>query len=184
MWPTWAAIQVDIFNLTFLVTGNQSCTMGWRNFGPFLLTELLQLNDTAGLSWITRSFKCFHNVSIGLRFGLWPGRSEMLHLFYLKHFFVDILVSLGLSSYGMTLQNLLVQSRIPRSINNSEASWTWGEKQPQTMMPPPPCFRVEIRFVCWDAEFVWVVVFFVFFAKLNAFHLNQTFQFLIHLLIL
>ena len=45
------------FNQMFPVTLDQSCTSAWRTFGPFLLTELLQLGDICGLSCMNCSLQ-------------------------------------------------------------------------------------------------------------------------------
>jgi len=89
------------FNQTFPVTHDQSCTSAWRNFGPFLLTELLQLRDICGVSCINGLLQILpHHLSW---VNAWTStlHSKMQNLFCFIQSVVDVLVCLGSSSCCM-----------------------------------------------------------------------------------
>ena len=157
------------FNQTFPVTHDQSCTSAWRNFGPFLLTELLQLRDICGLSCMNGLLQILpHHLSW---VNAWTStlHSKMQNLFCFIQSVVDVLVCLGSSSCCMIHFLLSFSSQtdvLTFSCGISECNPKFmvpstmasrpgpeAAKQPQTMIIPPPYFTAGMRFLCWNAGF-------------------------------
>ncbi len=106
----------------------------------------------------TALFRSPHRCSIGFRSGLWLGHSKTLIFFWWSHAFVDLDVCFGsLSCWKVNflfifsfltdawrfcakiawyLELFIIPSTLTKAPVPAE------EKQPQSMMLPPPCFTV------------------------------------------
>lgn len=111
-------------------------TSSWRNFSPSLCTEQLHLWDVVGFSHMN----CSHNISIGLRSGLWRGQSSLVERLVccLTHFL------LRLSSWTDFLMRF--SGTFQNSLFHQSCLGLDARKQTQTIMLPPPCFTAGIRF--------------------------------------
>ncbi len=115
-----------------------------------------------GCRWATRTFNSLQRISMGLRSGDWLGHSRTLKCFLRSHSFVARAVCLGSLSCWKTqprfIFNALADGRrfslkISRYMDPFFLSFTqisrpgpFAEKQPQSMMFPPPCFTVGMVF--------------------------------------
>ncbi len=115
-----------------------------------------------GCRWATRTFNSLQRFSMGLRSGDWLGHSRTLKCFLRSHSFVARVVCLGSLSCWKTqprfIFNALADGRrfslkISRYMAPFILSFTqisrpgpFAEKQPQSMMFPPPCFTVGMVF--------------------------------------
>ncbi len=113
-----------------------------------------------GCRWATRTFNSLQRFSMGLRSGDWLGHSRTLKFFLRSHSFVARAVCLGSLSCWKTqphfIFNALADGRrfslkISRYMAPFILSFTqisrpgpFAEKQPQSMMFPPPSFTVGI----------------------------------------
>ena len=93
----FGSIAFKLFNLgqTFQVAFHELPTISWVNFGPFLLTELVNLVRFVGLLARTHFFSSDNKLSMGLRSGLCDGHSNTLTLLSLSHFATTLEVYLG-----------------------------------------------------------------------------------------
>ncbi len=124
-----------------------------------------------GCRWATRTFNSLQRFSMGLRSGDWLGHSRTLKCFLRSHSFVARAVCLGSLSCWKTqprfIFNALADGRrfslkISRYMAPFILSFTqisrpgpFAEKQPQSMMFPPPCFTVGMVFFgCNSAFFI------------------------------
>ena len=124
-----------------------------------------------GCCWATQTFNSLQRFSMGLRSGDWLGHSRTLKCFLWNHSFVARAVCLGSLPCWKTqpcfIFNALADGRrfslkISRYMAPFILSFTWisrpgpfAEKQPQSMMFPPPCFTVGMVFFgCNSAFFV------------------------------
>ncbi len=126
-----------------------------------------------GCRWATRTFNSLQRFSMGLRSGDWLGHSRTLKCFLRSHSFVALAVCLGSLSCWKTqprfIFNALADGRrfslkISRYMAPFILSFTqisrpgpFAEKQPQSMMFPPPCFTVGMVFFLlrtWQVEFL------------------------------
>ncbi len=135
-----------------------------------------------GCRWATRTFNSLQRFSMGLRSGDWLGHSRTLKCFLRSHSFVARAVCLGSLSCWKThprfIFNALADGRrftlkISRYMAPFILSFTqisrpgpFAEKQPQSMMFPPPCFTVGMVFFgCNSAFFLLQTRQFEFFTK-------------------
>ncbi len=122
-----------------------------------------------GCRWATRTFNSLERFSMGLRSGDWLGHSRTLKCFLRSHSFVARAVCLGSLSCWKTqprfIFNALADGRrfslkISRYMAPFILSFTqisrpgpFAEKQPQSMMFPPPCFTVGMVFFGCNSAF-------------------------------
>ncbi len=122
-----------------------------------------------GCRWATRTFNSLQRFSMGLRSGDWLGHSRTLKCFLRSHSFVAWAVCLGSLSCWKTqprfIFNALADGRrfslkISRYMAPFILSFTqisrpgpFAEKQPQSMMFPPPCFTVGMVFFGCNSAF-------------------------------
>ncbi len=122
-----------------------------------------------GCRWATRTFNSLQRFSMGLRSGDWLGHSRTLKCFLRSHSFVARAVCLGSLSCWKTqprfIFNVLADGRrfslkISRYMAPFILSFTqisrpgpFAEKQPQSMMFPPPCFTVGMVFFGCNSAF-------------------------------
>ncbi len=122
-----------------------------------------------GCRWATRTFNSLQRFSMGLRSGDWLGHSRTLKCFLRSHSFVAREVCLGSLSCWKTqprfIFNALADGRrfslkISRYMAPFILSFTqisrpgpFAEKQPQSMMFPPPCFTVGMVFFGCNSAF-------------------------------
>ncbi len=122
-----------------------------------------------GCRWATRTFNSLQRFSMGLRSGDWLGHSRTLTCFLRSHSFVARAVCLGSLSCWKTqprfIFNALADGRrfslkISRYMAPFILSFTqisrpgpFAEKQPQSMMFPPPCFTVGMVFFGCNSAF-------------------------------
>ncbi len=122
-----------------------------------------------GCRWATRTFNSLQRFSMGLRSGDWLGHSRTLKCFLRSHSFVARAVCLGSLSCWKTqprfIFNALADGRrfslkISRYMAPFILSFTqisrpgpFAEKQPQSMMFPPPCFTVGMVFFGCNSAF-------------------------------
>ncbi len=122
-----------------------------------------------GCRWATRTFNSLQRFSMGLRSGDWLGHSRTLKCFLRSHSFVARAVCLGSLSCWKTqprfIFNALADGRrfslkISRYMAPFILSFTqisrpgpFAEKQPQSMMFPPPCFTVGMVFFGCNSVF-------------------------------
>ncbi len=122
-----------------------------------------------GCHWATRTFNSLQRFSMGLRSGDWLGHSRTLKCFLRSHSFVARAVCLGSLSCWKTQPrfsfNALADGRrfslkISRYMAPFILSFTqishpgpFAEKQPQSMMFPPPCFTVVMVFFGCNSAF-------------------------------
>ncbi len=122
-----------------------------------------------GCRWATRTFNSLQRCSMGLRSGDWLGHSRTLKCFLRSHSFVARAVCLGSLSCWKTqprfIFNALADGRrfslkISRYMAPFILSFTqisrpgpFAEKQPQSMMFPPPCFTVGMVFFGCNSAF-------------------------------
>ncbi len=115
-----------------------------------------------GCRWATWTFNSLQRFSMGLRSGDWLDHSRTLKCFLRSHSFVARAVCLGSLSCWKTqprfIFNALADGRrfspkISRYMAPFILSFTqishpgpFAEKQPQSMMFPPPCFPVGMAF--------------------------------------
>ncbi len=121
--------------------------------------------------WCFGTFNSLQRFSMGLRSGDWQGHSRTLKCFLRSHSFVARAVCLGSLSCWKTqprfIFNALADGRrfslnISRYMAPFVLSFTqisrpgpFAEKQPQSMMFPPPCFTVGVVFFgCNSAFFI------------------------------
>ncbi len=119
--------------------------------------------------WATRTFNSLQRFSMGLRSGDWLGHSRTLKCFLRSHSFVARAVCLGSLSCWKTqprfIFNALADGRrfslkISRYMAPFILSFTqisrpgpFAEKQPQSMMFPPPYFTVGMVFFGCNSAF-------------------------------
>ncbi len=122
-----------------------------------------------GCRWVTQTFNSLQRFSMGLRSGDWLGHSMTLKCFLRSHSFVAWVVCLGSLSCWKTqplfIFNALADGRrfslkISRYMAPFILSFTqisrpgpFAEKQPQSMMFPPPCFTVGMVFFGCNSAF-------------------------------
>ncbi len=122
-----------------------------------------------GCRWATRTFNSLQRFSMGLRSGDWLGHSRTLKCFLRSHSFIARTVCLGSLSCWKTqprfIFNALADGRrfslkISRYMAPFILSFTqisrpgpFAEKQPQSMMFPPPCFTVGMVFFGCNSAF-------------------------------
>ncbi len=122
-----------------------------------------------GCRWATRTFNSLQRFSMGLRSGDWLGHSRTLKCFLRSHSFVARAVCLGSLSCWKTqprfIFNALADGRrfslkISRYMAPFILSFTqisrpspFAEKQPQSMVFPPPCFTVGMVFFGCNSAF-------------------------------
>ncbi len=122
-----------------------------------------------GCRWATRTFNSLQRFSMGWRSGDWLGHSRTLKCFLRSHSFVARAVCLGSLSCWKTeprfIFNALADGRrfslkISRYMAPFILSFTqisrpgpFAEKQPQSMMFPPPCFTVGMVFFGCNSAF-------------------------------
>ncbi len=122
-----------------------------------------------GCRWATQTFNSLQRFSMGLRSGDWLGHSRTLKCFLRSHSFVAWAVCLGSLSCWKTqprfIFNALANGRrfslkISRYMAPFILSFTqisrpgpFAEKQPQSMMFPPPCFTVGMVFFGCNSAF-------------------------------
>ncbi len=143
-----------------------------------------------GCRWATRTFNSLQRFSMGLRSGDWLGHSRTLKCFLRRHSFVARAVCLGSLSCWKTqprfIFNALADGRrfslkISRYMAPFILSFTqisrpgpFAEKQPQSMMFPPPCFTVGMVFFgCNSASFLLKLSFYqkvIFWFHLTIWH--------------
>ncbi len=114
----------------------------------------------------TALFRSPHRFSIGFRSGLWLGHSKTYHLL-VKPFFVDLDVCFGLllcwkmtflfsfsflaeawrfcANIDWYLERFIIPSTLTKAPVPAE------EKQPQSVMLPPPCITVGMVLFWWCA---------------------------------
>lgn len=117
----------------------------------------------------TALFRSPHRCSIWFSSGLWLGHSKTLIFFRWSHAFVDLNVCFSLLSCWKVkflfifsflteawrfcakidcyLELFIIPSTLTKALVPAE------EKQPQSMMLPPPCFTVGMVFFGWCAVF-------------------------------
>ncbi len=119
--------------------------------------------------WATRTFNSLQRFSMGLRSGDWLGHSRTLKCFLRSHSFVARAVCLGSLSCWKTQPRLIFNAladgrrfslKISRYMAPFILSFTqisrpgpFAEKQPQSMMFPPPCFTVGMVFFGCNSAF-------------------------------
>ncbi len=133
----------------------------------------MQISSRAGMfwgcRWATRTFNSLQKFAMGLRSGDWLGHSRTLKCFLRSHSFVARAVCLGSLSCWKTqprfIFNALADGRrfslkISRYMAPFILSFTqisrpgpFAEKQPQSMMFPPPCFTVDMVFFGCNSAF-------------------------------
>ncbi len=118
-----------------------------------------------GCRWATQTFNSLQRFSMGLRSGDWLGHSRTLKCFLRSHSFVARAVCLGSLSCWKTqpcfIFNALADGRrFSLKISRYILSFTlisrpgpFAEKQPQSMMFPPPCFTVGMVFFGCNSAF-------------------------------
>ncbi len=122
-----------------------------------------------GCRWATRTFISLQRFSMGLRSGDRLGHSRTLKCFLRSHSFVARAVCLGSLSCWKTQPRLIfnaladgrrVSLKISRYMAPFILSFTqisrpgpFAEKQPQSMMFPPPCFTVGMVFFGCNSAF-------------------------------
>ncbi len=122
-----------------------------------------------GCRWATRTFNSLQRFSMGLRSGDWLGHSRTVKCFLRSHSFIARVVCLGSLSCWKTqprfIFNALADGRrfslkISRYMAPFILSFTqisrpgpFAEKQPQSMMFPPPCFTVGMVFFGCNSAF-------------------------------
>ncbi len=122
-----------------------------------------------GCRWATRTFNSLQRFSMGLRSGDWLGHSRTLKCFLRSHSFIARAVCLGSLSCWKTqprfIFNALADGRrfslkISRymapfilSFTQNSRPGPFAEKQPQSMMFPPPCFTVGMVFFGCNSAF-------------------------------
>ncbi len=122
-----------------------------------------------GCRWATRTFNSLQRFSMGLRSGDWLGHTRTLKYFLRSPSFVARVVCLGSLSCWKTqprfIFNALADGRrfslkISRYMAPFILSFTqisrpgpFAEKQPQSMMFPPPCFTVGMLFFGCNSAF-------------------------------
>ncbi len=122
-----------------------------------------------GCRWATQTFNSLQKFAMGLRSGDWLGHSRTLKCFLRSHSFVARAVCLGSLSCWKTqprfIFNALADGRrfslkISRYMAPFILSFTqisrpgpFAEKQPQSMMFPPPCFTVDMVFFGCNSAF-------------------------------
>ena len=99
----FGSIAFKLFNLgkTFRIAFHKLPKIGWVNFGPFFLTELMYLSQVCRPPCSHALFQFCHKFSIGLRTGL-CGHSDTLTLLSLSHFATTLEVCLGSMSIWKT----------------------------------------------------------------------------------
>ncbi len=118
-----------------------------------------------GCRWATRTFNSLQRFSMGLKSGDWLGHSRTLKCFLRSHSFVARAVCLGSLSCWKTQPRFIFNAlsdgrrfslKISRYMAPFILSFTqisrpgpFAEKQPQSMMFPPPCFTVGMVFFGW-----------------------------------
>ncbi len=122
-----------------------------------------------GCRWATLTFNSLQRFSMGLRSGDWLGHSRTLKCFLRSHSFIARAVCLGSLSCWKTqprfIFNALADGRrfslkisqymAPFILSFTQISrpGPFAEKQPQSMMFPPPCFTVGMVFFGCNSAF-------------------------------
>ncbi len=115
-----------------------------------------------GCRWATRTFNSLQRFSMGLRSGDWLGHSRTLKCFLRSHSFVARAVCLGSLSCWKTQPRFIFNALADGRRFSLKISWymapfilsftqisrpgPFAEKQPQSLMFPPPCFTVGMVF--------------------------------------
>ncbi len=134
----------------------------------------MQISSRAVMFWgcrcrATQTFNSLQRFSMGLRSGDWLGHSRTLKCFLRSHSFVARVVCLGSLSCWKTQPRLIFNAladgrrfslKISRYMAPLILSFTqisrpgpFAEKQPQSMMFPPPCFTVGMVFFGCNSAF-------------------------------
>ena len=122
-----------------------------------------------GCRWATRTFNSLQRFSMGLRSGDWLGHSRTLKCFSRIHSFVARAVCLGSLSCWKTQPRFIFNVLADGRRFSLKISWymapfilsftrisrpgPFAEKQPQSMMFPPPCFTVGMVFFGCNSAF-------------------------------
>ncbi len=122
-----------------------------------------------GCRWATRTFNSLQRFSMGLRSGDWLGHSRTLKCFLRSHSFVARAVCLGSLSCWKTQPRFIFSALADVRRFSLKISWymapfilsftqisrpgPFAEKQPQSMMFPPPCFTVGMAFFGCNSAF-------------------------------
>ncbi len=122
-----------------------------------------------GFRWATRTFNSLQRFSMGLRSGDWLGHSRTLKCFLRSHSFVARAVCLGSLSCWKTQPRFIFNALADGRRFSLKISWymapfiisftqisrpgPFAEKQPQSMMFPPPCFTVGMVFFGCNSAF-------------------------------
>ena len=133
-------------------SSTQTVFKSWRFRGPLLWTLI---------------FSSFHRFSIGFKSGDWLGHSSSFIFFLWNQLRVSLAVCLGSLScwnvhprfiFSILVDGSRFLSRMSRYISPfilPSIIWSlpvpYAEKQPHTMMFPPPNFTVGIVFLGWCA---------------------------------
>ncbi len=99
-------------NQAFAITGNESFTSLWRNFGPLFLAWIVLIQPHRRV--FEHEIDCLnscHSISIGFMSGLWFGHSKTLILFFYSHSKVGLLLCLGSLSCCITQMRLSLRSQ-------------------------------------------------------------------------
>ena len=176
----WSITKVHLNTLLYTLCwqwqrSNVFCksSQAFHTVAGILAHSSMQISSRAvmfwGCHWATRTFNSLHRFSMALRSGDWLGHSRTLKCFLRSHSFVARAVCLGSLSCWKTQ---------PRFIFNALADGRWfslqisrymapfilsftrisrpgplAEKQPQSMMFPPPCFTVGMVFFGCNSAF-------------------------------
>uniref|UniRef100_A0A8C6P5Q3 Transposase Tc1-like domain-containing protein n=1 Tax=Nothobranchius furzeri TaxID=105023 RepID=A0A8C6P5Q3_NOTFU len=138
----------------------------------------MQIFSRAVMFWgcrrATRTFNSLHRFSMGLRSGDWLGHSRTFKCFLRSHSFVARAVCLGSLSCWKTQPRFIFKAltdgrrfwlRISRymapfilSLTRISRPVPLAEKQPQSMMFPPPCFTVGMVFLGCNSVFFFLQI--------------------------
>ncbi len=153
---------------SFWVWVYQHGTSWLSNICPlFFAKNAPNLSDCESISCAQPSSDHPHRFSIGFRSGLWLGLSKTSIFFWWSHSFVDFDVCFGLLlcwkmkflfifsflaeawRFCANIDRYLELFIIPSTL--TKAPVPAKEKQPQSMMLPPPCFTVGMLLLWWCA---------------------------------
>ena len=143
-------------------------------FGPFILTELVDLSQVWRPSCSHTPFSA-HTCYIGLRSGLCDGHAKTLTLLSLNHFVTNLVVCLWSLSIWKTHLNpsfnwlLLLQYFLMMSTIYWSPPVPPAAEHPHNMMLPPPYFTVMMVFSVSNLP--------PFSSKCNIGHYGQAVQF-------